>query len=91
MRIHHMFILSYDCLAQISRSQKAPRRLITIGTSDRRWHGKWTCDYILSLRDLRLLDLVEDGQKDTKVFVNLSIEKVKSSFPYRLEIARVVQ
>ncbi|KAI6669478.1 hypothetical protein NL676_004363 [Syzygium grande] len=61
--------------ASISRSQKAPRRLITIGTSDRRWHGKWTCDYILSLRDLRLLDLVEDDQKDTKVFVNLSIEK----------------
>lgn len=62
--------------ASISRrSQKAPRRLITIGTSDSRWHGKWTSDYILSLRDLRLLDLIEDEQKDAKVLVNLSVEK----------------
>ncbi|XP_030526768.1 large ribosomal RNA subunit accumulation protein YCED homolog 2, chloroplastic isoform X2 [Rhodamnia argentea] len=62
--------------ASISRrSQKGPRHLITIGTSDRRWHGQWTCNYVVSLRDLRLSDLVEDEQKDAKVLINLSIEK----------------
>ncbi|XP_062165701.1 large ribosomal RNA subunit accumulation protein YCED homolog 2, chloroplastic isoform X2 [Alnus glutinosa] len=55
---------------------RTPRRLITISPSDGRWHGKWTCDYLLSLRDLRLQDLVEGGQhKDARVFVQLCVHK----------------
>ncbi|XP_039138887.1 large ribosomal RNA subunit accumulation protein YCED homolog 2, chloroplastic, partial [Dioscorea cayenensis subsp. rotundata] len=55
--------------------QKAPRRLITISTSDGKWQGEWSCDYLLSLRELQLGDLVEDGDKDAKVLVNLSVQK----------------
>jgi hypothetical protein len=58
-------------------SGRTPRRLITISPSDGRWHGKWTCDYLLSLRDLRLQDLVEGEQhKDAGVFVQLCVHKV---------------
>ncbi|OWM75953.1 hypothetical protein CDL15_Pgr009598 [Punica granatum] len=65
-------------------SKKAPRHLITVGTSHGRWQGKWSCDYLLSLRDLRLGDLVEEEVEDeqkkkkndaTAVLVNLSIDK----------------
>ncbi|GLT61154.1 hypothetical protein SLA2020_338790 [Shorea laevis] len=54
---------------------RTPRRLITISPSDGRWHGKWTCDYHLSLRDLRLQDLVEGEHKNAEVFVKLCIDK----------------
>lgn len=54
-----------------------PRRLITISTGDGRWHGKWDSEFLVSLRDLRLGDLVEDDhQKDALVSVKLSVEKV---------------
>ncbi|XP_020261244.1 uncharacterized protein LOC109837418 isoform X2 [Asparagus officinalis] len=54
---------------------RAPRRLITISTSSGRFHGQWSCDYVLSLRELQLADLAEDGQKDAEVFVSLSVQK----------------
>lgn len=60
------------------RSNKTSRRLITISTSGSRWQGKWTCDYLLSLQDLNLEDLVEDEHKNAHVFINLCIEKVIS-------------
>ncbi|XP_059463332.1 large ribosomal RNA subunit accumulation protein YCED homolog 2, chloroplastic isoform X2 [Corylus avellana] len=52
-----------------------PRRLITISTSDGKWQGKWTCDYLLSLRDLCLQDLLEGEDKNAGVFVKLCIHK----------------
>ncbi|XP_016482240.1 large ribosomal RNA subunit accumulation protein YCED homolog 2, chloroplastic isoform X2 [Nicotiana tabacum] len=62
------------------RSQRASKRLVTISTSDGRWHGEWKCDYIFSLRDLQLEDLAEDGHKDTQVSINLCIHKIDASF-----------
>ncbi|CAN4105507.1 unnamed protein product [Withania somnifera] len=56
-------------------SKKACKRLVTISTSDGRWHGEWNCDYIFSLRDLQLEDLAEDGHTDTQVSITLSIHK----------------
>lgn len=54
-----------------------PRRLITISTGDGRWHGKWDSEYLLSLRDLRLEDLVDDErQKNAQVSIKLSVQKV---------------
>ncbi|XWS22989.1 hypothetical protein CRYUN_Cryun29cG0082700 [Craigia yunnanensis] len=50
--------------------------LITISTADGRWHGTWSCDYLVSLKDLNLDDLVEDDeQKDAQVSINLCIHK----------------
>ncbi|XP_050275868.1 large ribosomal RNA subunit accumulation protein YCED homolog 2, chloroplastic isoform X3 [Quercus robur] len=58
------------------KSSRNPRRMIKISTSDGRWQGEWTCDYLLSLKDLRLQDLVEDEhKKDAQVFINLAIHK----------------
>lgn len=68
--------------------KKASRHLITIGTSQGRWQGNWSCDYLLSLDDLLLRDLVEEDDGDVEdgrtkkrngapdVLVNLSIQKV---------------
>ncbi|GMY17943.1 large ribosomal RNA subunit accumulation protein YCED homolog 2, chloroplastic isoform X3 [Fagus crenata] len=57
-------------------NSKTPRRIIKISTSDGKWQGKWTCDYLLSLSDLRLQDLVEDEHnQDAQVFINLCIHK----------------
>ncbi|KAB2090413.1 hypothetical protein ERO13_A03G110300v2 [Gossypium hirsutum] len=52
------------------------RRLVTISTADGRWHGTWNCDYLLSLKQLNLDDLVEDDeQRDAQVSINLCIQK----------------
>ncbi|KAE8667690.1 pentatricopeptide repeat-containing protein [Hibiscus syriacus] len=52
------------------------RRLITISTADGRWHGTWSCDYLVSLKDLNLADLIEDdAQRDAQVSINLCIQK----------------
>ncbi|GAB4842819.1 hypothetical protein Ancab_012796 [Ancistrocladus abbreviatus] len=58
-------------------SRGSPRRLVTVSTSsgNGRWPGKWTCDYIFSLKDLHLEDLAEDGRFDTQVSVTLSLQK----------------
>ncbi|CAK9140742.1 unnamed protein product [Ilex paraguariensis] len=57
------------------RSTKTPRRLITISTSDGRWHGEWKRDYLFSLQDLQLEDLAEDGHRDAEVSITLFIHK----------------
>lgn len=49
--------------------------MVTISTADGRWQGKWTSDYLLSLQDLKLEDLIEDEQRDAEVSVNLSVQK----------------
>lgn len=61
---------------------RAARRLITISPADGKYHGDWTCDYLVSLRDLQLQDLIEvedDPRKNAQVFIKLYIQKVVSS------------
>ncbi|XP_010688733.2 large ribosomal RNA subunit accumulation protein YCED homolog 2, chloroplastic isoform X1 [Beta vulgaris subsp. vulgaris] len=58
-----------------NNASKTRRRVITIPASTGRWHGKWSCEYIISLKDLQLDDLAEDGRKHTEVFVTLSLQK----------------
>ncbi|GFP92555.1 hypothetical protein PHJA_001399700, partial [Phtheirospermum japonicum] len=56
--------------------KKKPKpRLITISTSDGKWHDKWNCDYIFSLQELRLHDLSDDAHSDTDVSINLCVQK----------------
>ncbi|XP_074273756.1 large ribosomal RNA subunit accumulation protein YCED homolog 2, chloroplastic [Silene latifolia] len=58
------------------RASKVRRRVITIpAASTGRYPGKWTCEYLISLKDLQLHDLAEDGRKGTEVFVTLSLHK----------------
>ncbi|CAL5354421.1 unnamed protein product [Camellia sinensis] len=74
------------------KNQRSPRRLVKIATSSSnkgRWNGKWTSEYIFSLQQLHLQDLVEGnedgdgngndngngGGRDTQVSITLSIEK----------------
>uniref|UniRef100_A0A1D1Y4T8 Uncharacterized protein n=1 Tax=Anthurium amnicola TaxID=1678845 RepID=A0A1D1Y4T8_9ARAE len=57
------------------RVHRARRRLVTISTSDGRWHGEWSCDYVFSLRELGLADIVEEEQADAEVLVSLAIQK----------------
>ncbi|PON43989.1 hypothetical protein TorRG33x02_332230 [Trema orientale] len=62
-----------------------PRRLITISTGDGRWHGKWDSEFLVSLRDLRLGDLVEDDhKKDALVSVKLCVQK-HASFGFSVD------
>ncbi|XP_007045592.2 PREDICTED: uncharacterized protein LOC18610070 [Theobroma cacao] len=66
----------YSSLISKKDSRSGRRRLITISTADGRWHGTWSCDFLVSLKDLDLDDLVEDDeQKDAQVYINLSIQK----------------
>ncbi|XP_004296480.1 PREDICTED: uncharacterized protein LOC101290944 [Fragaria vesca subsp. vesca] len=63
------------------------RSVIRISTADGRWHGNWGCDYLLSLQDLRLADLIEDDDgntKDAQVSVNLSVHK-HASFGFSVD------
>ncbi|KAL7163094.1 hypothetical protein ACSBR2_039234 [Camellia fascicularis] len=79
------------------KNQRSPRRLVKIATSSSnkgRWNGKWTREYIFSLQQLHLQDLVEDdkdgdgngndngndGGRDTQVSITLSIEKIDTEF-----------
>ncbi|KAH0456448.1 hypothetical protein IEQ34_014355 [Dendrobium chrysotoxum] len=57
------------------KSGRTSRRLITISTSCGKWQGQWNCDYLLSLRELQLADLAEEGDKNAEVLVSLSIQK----------------
>lgn len=57
--------------------------MITVSPSDGRWHGNWNSEYVVSLKQLRLADLIEDddhlhqhNNKDAQVSINLSIQKV---------------
>ncbi|XP_057456636.1 large ribosomal RNA subunit accumulation protein YCED homolog 2, chloroplastic [Lotus japonicus] len=59
-------------------TSKAARRLITISPGDGKYHEEWTSDYLVSLQDLQLQDLIEvedDPNKDAEVVINLSIQK----------------
>lgn len=61
---------------------KSARRLITISPSDGKYNEEWTSDYLVSLRDLHLQDLIkgeDDPRKNAQVFINLFIQKVVSS------------
>ncbi|XP_042496188.1 large ribosomal RNA subunit accumulation protein YCED homolog 2, chloroplastic isoform X2 [Macadamia integrifolia] len=73
-------------VSQITRkSPKASRRLISISTSDcSKWNGKWTLDYIFTLKELKLADLAEDGQKDAEVSIALNIVK-HASFGFSVD------
>ncbi|KAJ9189382.1 hypothetical protein P3X46_000686 [Hevea brasiliensis] len=63
---------------------KTSRRLITISTGDGRWHGKWTSQYLFSLQELQLEDLIEDEQRDTEVSINLCVQK-RASFGFSVD------
>ncbi|GER56131.1 coatomer [Striga asiatica] len=64
-------------LPMVPKKKSQRRRLITISTSQGRWDSKWECNYVFSLHQLQLHDLVDDDiHKDTDVFINLSLEKV---------------
>ncbi|KZV21329.1 hypothetical protein F511_24510 [Dorcoceras hygrometricum] len=57
--------------------KKVKSRLITISSSDGRWHGNWNCDYTFTLRQLlHQQDLPDDVDKDADVSINLCIQKV---------------
>ncbi|KAI5678300.1 hypothetical protein M9H77_09250 [Catharanthus roseus] len=58
------------------KSEKSPRRLIRISTSDGKWHGKWNLDYKFSLHDLHLQDLNHHlNNNHNEVSINLCIQK----------------
>ncbi|KAF3787749.1 hypothetical protein EJ110_NYTH07634 [Nymphaea thermarum] len=62
--------------------QPKARRLITISTSDCKYQGQWTYDFVFTLRELQLDDLAEEGQGDAEhTGFGYSIDgKVTSSF-----------
>ncbi|KAK1438063.1 hypothetical protein QVD17_03875 [Tagetes erecta] len=56
--------------------KKVGKRLIRISTAEGKWQGNWNADYNFSLRDLRLDDLVEDGDpNNSRVLVSLTIHR----------------
>uniref|UniRef100_A0A7N0TX58 Uncharacterized protein n=1 Tax=Kalanchoe fedtschenkoi TaxID=63787 RepID=A0A7N0TX58_KALFE len=57
------------------KSSRAPRRLIRISTAETKWNGSWSCEYVFSLKELKLDDLVEDDQKHSKVHICLCIHR----------------
>lgn len=67
-------------LTKIGKStSRAIRRLITISPSDSKYQGEWTSDYLVSLQDLHLQDLIEvenNPRKNAQVLINLFIQKV---------------
>ncbi|XP_020598008.1 large ribosomal RNA subunit accumulation protein YCED homolog 2, chloroplastic-like, partial [Phalaenopsis equestris] len=58
-----------------NKSGRSARHLITISTSCGRWQGRWSSEYLLSLRELQLAELAEDGDKNADILVSLSIQK----------------
>jgi len=52
------------------------KRLITLSPSEGKWNGNWKTQYDVSLRDLQLQDLVEDGPPNSRVSVDLSVQRV---------------
>ncbi|PKA52147.1 putative metal-nicotianamine transporter YSL12 [Apostasia shenzhenica] len=78
-----------DAFAQLKKSKRpsprSSRRLITISTAGGRWQDKWDCDYIVTLQELQLADLAEEGEKHSEVFVSLSIQKVFLFLTYNMQ------
>ncbi|CAN8269001.1 unnamed protein product [Cochlearia groenlandica] len=56
-------------------SSRTVKRLITLSPSEGKWNGSWDTHYNVSMRDLHLEDLVEDGPIDSRVAVDLSVQK----------------
>ncbi|EOA31365.1 hypothetical protein CARUB_v10014536mg [Capsella rubella] len=56
-------------------SSKTVKRLITLSPSEGKWNGNWNTQYDVSLRDLHLQDLVEDGPANSRVSVHLSVQR----------------
>ncbi|BAB01294.1 unnamed protein product [Arabidopsis thaliana] len=61
-------------------SSKTVKRLITLSPSEGKWNGNWKTQYDVSLRDLQLQDLVEDGPPNSRVSVDLSVQRIDTSF-----------
>ncbi|CAM9001292.1 unnamed protein product [Rhodiola kirilowii] len=82
--LHHIFKIR-ACSGEIDWPQnvskitkkpsRSPRRLIRISTAESKWNGSWTCEYVFSLKELKLDDLVEDDQKHSKVHISLCIHR----------------
>ncbi|CAI9096853.1 OLC1v1033093C3 [Oldenlandia corymbosa var. corymbosa] len=72
------------------RSQKTPKKLVKVSTAEGKWHGSWEVDYNLSLRDLHLQDLAEDGHQhhniEGRVTTSFSRKCSNCSSPYCREI-----
>ncbi|XP_065865426.1 large ribosomal RNA subunit accumulation protein YCED homolog 2, chloroplastic isoform X2 [Euphorbia lathyris] len=70
-----------------TRSRSPRRRLVTISTGDGKWQGNWTCQFLISLEDLHLQDLIEDHHqqhKDAQVSVTLTVQK-HASFGFSVD------
>ncbi|KAL3651054.1 hypothetical protein CASFOL_007457 [Castilleja foliolosa] len=66
---------NHELIPMVTKKKTKPR-LITISTSDGKWQGKWNCDYIFSLQELRLQDLSDEAcAADTDVCINLCVHK----------------
>ncbi|PIN26220.1 hypothetical protein CDL12_01035 [Handroanthus impetiginosus] len=66
---------NYELPTAVQKKKTKPR-LITISTSDGKWHAKWNYDYTFSLQELQLQDLCDDDiHKDTNVFISLCLQK----------------
>ncbi|GAY43333.1 hypothetical protein CUMW_073710 [Citrus unshiu] len=86
-----LLMSSRGLLLIVKKSSKIPRPLITVSPSDGRWHGNWNSEYVVSLKQLRLADLIEDDDhlhqhknKDAQVSINLSIQK-HASFGFSVD------
>ncbi|KAL8137370.1 hypothetical protein V2J09_003371 [Rumex salicifolius] len=51
------------------------RRVITVSFPSGQSAGNWTYDYLITLKDLHLHDLAEDGRKHTQLHITLSLHK----------------
>ncbi|XP_010466141.1 PREDICTED: uncharacterized protein LOC104746377 [Camelina sativa] len=59
----------------INGGGSSKKRLITLSPSEGKWNGNWNTQYDVSLRDLQLQDLVEDGPANSRVSVDLSVQR----------------
>ncbi|GJN26981.1 hypothetical protein PR202_gb14952 [Eleusine coracana subsp. coracana] len=57
----------------------ARQSLISVGTA-RGGGDQWSSDFDLTLRQLRLDDLVEDGERDAQVLVRLIVQQIDEKF-----------
>jgi hypothetical protein len=53
----------------------ARQSLVSVGTA-RGGGDQWSSDFDLTMRQLRLDDLIEDGQRDADVLVHLLVQQV---------------
>lgn len=76
---HELLIASSASIQSLRRSRRrgpgARQSLVSVGTS-RGGGDQWSSDFELTLRQLRLDDLIEDGQSDADVLVHLLVQQV---------------